>query len=222
MIKKYKWRNSKKIIKQLKKGNVGIMPTAGVYGIFALATPENVDIINKIKKSDKNKKLSILFPNVEEVFKWMRIDEEREYLVRENLPGLTTFILKPKTIWIEETGFSDLKDGVGVRVTTNYNLSQIVKETGPLLTTSANVSGYEVITKTDQVKEMFEKTEQGIIAHPPVNGGELDSIGYACEVMKRFKPKITVVYLSSVDVCHSNFTSYLKRLHRADHGVGHL
>ncbi|MEC9209724.1 MAG: hypothetical protein VX762_04785 [Bacteroidota bacterium] len=71
-------------------------------------------------------------------------------------------------------------------------------------------------------KEMFEKTEQGIIAHPPVNGGELNSIGYACEVMKRFKPKITVVYLSSVDSCHNNFTSYLQNLHRADHGVGHL
>ena len=71
-------------------------------------------------------------------------------------------------------------------------------------------------------KEMFEKTEQGIIAHPPQNGGELDAIGYACEVMKRFKPKLSVVYLSAVDVCHSNFTSYLQNLHRADHGVGHL
>ena len=56
---------------------------------------------------------------------------------------------------------------------------------------------------------MFEKTEQGTIAHPPVTGGELNAIGYACEVMKRFKPKLTVVYLSSVDSCHSNFTSYL-------------
>jgi hypothetical protein len=71
-------------------------------------------------------------------------------------------------------------------------------------------------------KDMFEKTEQGVIAHPPVSGGELDSIGYACEVMKRFKPKLSVVYLSSVDSCHSNFTSYVQNLHRADHGVGHL
>ena len=71
-------------------------------------------------------------------------------------------------------------------------------------------------------KDMFEKTEQGNIAHPPVSGGELNAIGYACEVMKRFKPKLTVVYLSSVDSCHSNFTSYLSSLHRADHGVGHL
>ena len=71
-------------------------------------------------------------------------------------------------------------------------------------------------------KEMFEKTQQGVISHPPVNGGELDAIGYACEVLKRFKPTLSVIYLSSVDVCHSNFTSYLRNLHRADHGVGHL
>ncbi|MEE2953885.1 MAG: hypothetical protein VX347_01780 [Bacteroidota bacterium] len=71
-------------------------------------------------------------------------------------------------------------------------------------------------------KDMFDKTQNGLIAHPPVNGGELNSIGYACEVMKRFKPTLTVVYLSSVDVCHSNFTRYLQNLHRADHGVAHL
>ena len=46
--------------------------------------------------------------------------------------------------------------------------------------------------------------------------------GYACEVMKRFKPTLTVVYLSNVDGCHSNFTSYLQSLHSADHAVGHL
>ena len=69
---------------------------------------------------------------------------------------------------------------------------------------------------------MFDKTQNGLIAHPPINGGELNSIGYACEVMKRFKPTLTVVYLSSVDVCHSNFTRYLQNLHRADHGVAHL
>ena len=40
--------------------------------------------------------------------------------------------------------------------------------------------------------------------------------------MQRFKPTLTVIYLSNVDGCHSNFTSYLGSLHRADHGVGHI
>ena len=73
------------------------------------------------------------------------------------------------------------------------------------------------------VKDMFEKKENGTVAFPP-SGANNDgqTIGYTCEVMKRFKPTLTVVYLSNVDSCHSNFTSYLQSLHSADHAVGHL
>ena len=73
---------------------------------------------------------------------------------------------------------------------------------------------------------MFNKTTAGTIAFPPdhaaAGNGDTATVGYACEVMKEFKPKLTVVNLSAVDACHSGFTSYLKALHRADHAVGHL
>ncbi len=70
---------------------------------------------------------------------------------------------------------------------------------------------------------MFEKTLNGTVAMPPVtDNGDLSTVGYTCEVMKYFKPKLTVVNLSAVDTCHSNFTGYLASLHRADHAVGHL
>lgn len=71
--------------------------------------------------------------------------------------------------------------------------------------------------------EMYEKTENGTVAFPPVtDSGDAANIGYACEVMKYFKPAVTVVNLSGVDTCHSDFTGYLQALHRADHAVGHL
>lgn len=73
------------------------------------------------------------------------------------------------------------------------------------------------------VRKTFDRIEKGQVSFPPVtDNGDNISIGFATEVMKYFKPKITVVNLSAVDVCHGNFTSYLKALHRADHGVGHL
>ncbi|MCB0793934.1 MAG: hypothetical protein KDB88_04285 [Flavobacteriales bacterium] len=73
------------------------------------------------------------------------------------------------------------------------------------------------------MKEMFNKTQNGTIAHPPVaDSGDLRTVGYACELLKWFKPTLTVVNLSAVDGCHSNFTGYLASLHRADHAVGHL
>ena len=73
------------------------------------------------------------------------------------------------------------------------------------------------------IKDMFEKRQNGTVAFPRVNdNGDLSTIGYACEVLKRFKPTLTVINMSAVDGCHSNFTGYLKSLHRADHGVAHL
>lgn len=71
--------------------------------------------------------------------------------------------------------------------------------------------------------EMFTKTQAGTIANPPItDNGDLSTVGYACEVMSWFRPTLTVVNLSAVDGCHSDFTGYLASLHRADHAVGHL
>jgi len=71
--------------------------------------------------------------------------------------------------------------------------------------------------------EMYEKTANGTVAFPPIlEGGDSVTMGYACEVLKWFKPAVLFVNLSGVDGCHSNFTSYLQAMHRADHAVGHL
>lgn len=102
-----------------------------------------------------------------------------------------------------------------------YFLDNVWQSQGKVIPDIGNTEEEKYEIKTF-FKDMFDKTENGTIAHPPRAGGELNAIGYACEVMKRFKPTITVVYLSSVDVCHSSFTNYLRNLHRADHGVGHL
>ena len=73
------------------------------------------------------------------------------------------------------------------------------------------------------MKDMFEKTQSGLIAHPPIRDSlDLRTVGYACELLKWFEPSLCVVNLSAVDGCHSNFTGYLSSLHRADHAVGHL
>lgn len=86
---------------------------------------------------------------------------------------------------------------------------------------------YNDVAEEDSIKEfvraMFEKVENGSISLPPVNdNGDLKTIGYAVELLNWFKPKVTVVDMSNIDVCHGNYTAYLKNLHRADHAVGFL
>jgi hypothetical protein len=86
---------------------------------------------------------------------------------------------------------------------------------------------YNTPEEENKIKEfvqfVFEKVKDGTVTLPPVNDNrDLKTIGYAVEVLQYFKPKLTVVDLSDIDVCHSNYTAYLKNLHRADHGVGFL
>jgi len=87
----------------------------------------------------------------------------------------------------------------------------------------------ETIHNTDDekqdIKQFFRKMYElgGNIAKPPVaDNGDLNTVAYAVEVMKWFKPTLTVVNLDDVDACHSDYTSYLRALHRADHAVGHI
>ncbi len=71
------------------------------------------------------------------------------------------------------------------------------------------------------IRQTFAKG--GAISRPPAGGGgDLNTIAYAAEVLKYFKPKLLVLNLSNVDGCHSSFSGYLRALHRADHGVGWL
>jgi hypothetical protein len=73
------------------------------------------------------------------------------------------------------------------------------------------------------VKDIFAKKAAGNIDFPSGGGGgDMNTIAYAAQVMKWFKPKITVLNLTNVDGCHGNFTGYLRSLHKADHGVAWL
>ncbi|MFN3528790.1 MAG: hypothetical protein ACK417_02580 [Bacteroidia bacterium] len=73
------------------------------------------------------------------------------------------------------------------------------------------------------IRQMYIKQQAGQVVMPPVaDNGDLRNVGYACEVMQRFKPTLTVINMDAVDGCHSNFTGYLRSLHRADHAVGFL
>lgn len=52
--------------------------------------------------------------------------------------------------------------------------------------------------------------------------GDLINISFAWEVMNAFKPELTVINTTNLDVCHDDFSSYLGLLHKADFGVGWL
>jgi hypothetical protein len=103
-----------------------------------------------------------------------------------------------------------------------YFLDQSFSNVGTGLETLGNTDDEKQIIKAF-MKDTYTKVTQNLIPMPPVaDSGDARTIGFACEVMQAFKPALTVVNLNGVDGCHSDFTGYLRALHRADHAVGHL
>jgi hypothetical protein len=81
----------------------------------------------------------------------------------------------------------------------------------------------------DQIKdfylEMITKTQSNQYSHPLPNNlinGDVRTMLYATEVIKKFKPELLTVNITNIDVCHSNFTQYANNMHRADYAIGHL
>lgn len=138
------------IIKSFLDNKIIIMLTDTVYGIMAIANKENEKKINMLKRSDINKKLSVIFPNKDYLFKYIKnLEIDKKKIIDDKLPGKYTFI-------VELDSFSDFeRNDFGVRVTGNKYLQDIIEIVGPILATSCNISGCDVCNSVIDIVNAF-------------------------------------------------------------------
>lgn len=123
---------------KIKNGDVIIFPTDTVYGIGALANDKlGQDKIYKIKERSTEKRLSILCSSLEDIKKIAIVTLDAEKLIKEFMPGALTIILNTKEDLINDL----IHETVGVRIPNHSLALRILKENGPLATTSVNISG---------------------------------------------------------------------------------
>lgn len=163
--------NIDKIVDVINNGGLVITPTDTIYGIMGDAL--NEDIIRKvfkIKKRPFSKPLLLLMDSFEMVEEYTEeISEKERILMDRYWPGLVTFILK-KNDKVSELITSG-NDTVGVRIPDNKDLLGIIsKLKRPVISTSANITGTEVITST----QLLEKDLIDNIDYID-DGGEVDS-----------------------------------------------
>lgn len=159
----YTKEDSEKIIKAFINNKILIMLTDTVYGIMALATKENEDKINKLKKSSLDKKLSIIFSDLNNLYNYINIDKDKLDLVKSKLPGKYTFI-------VNLNNFSNFnRNDFGIRITTNNYLQTIIKSTGPILATSCNISGNPVCTTKEEIISVFGNEDVILVSDKDAN-----------------------------------------------------
>ncbi|MBQ3142144.1 MAG: Sua5/YciO/YrdC/YwlC family protein, partial [Bacilli bacterium] len=83
-----------KIIKKINMNMIAVLPTDTVYGIMAKFNRKNEIKINKFKKSDINKKISVIFYNKKELFNYIeKLSFFRKLIIKILLPGKYTIIV---------------------------------------------------------------------------------------------------------------------------------
>lgn len=163
--------NIDKICEVINNGGIVITPTDTIYGIMGDSL--NEDVIRKvfeIKKRPFNKPLLLLMDSFEMVEQYTEEISEKERLLMDRYwPGLVTFILK-KNDKVSELITSG-NDTVGIRIPNNKDLLEIIRRLNrPVISTSANITGTEVITST----QLLEKDLIDNIDYIE-DGGEVES-----------------------------------------------
>lgn len=146
--------NKEEAIKYLINNNIVVLPTDTVYGIMAIANKDNEKRINILKQSPINKKISIIFSNVDYLINNIdNLNKQKKEVILNKLPGKYTFIVNLKEEFYKKRGFD--REDFGVRVTANNLLQSIIKETGPLLASSCNKTGNDICISLEDIKKEF-------------------------------------------------------------------
>lgn len=139
-------------IEILKNNGVIVYPTDTVYGIGCVINSiPGVRRIFEIKKRNFSKPLSVAFFDIESAKKFVFMNAEQEEFITERINEPYTFIL-PKKDEISDLVTSNKKT-VGVRIPNNETVKKILRNVGPIITTSANLSGKKPPSKVDEIDE---------------------------------------------------------------------
>jgi L-threonylcarbamoyladenylate synthase len=136
-----------------------IYPTDTVYGIGCpISDEEAVKKVFGIKKRSALLPLSVAFHDIEQLSEYVILDEKQLEFIRENWNKGTTFIVR------KNENIPDIvtagSEKVGARIPDHDEVRKLIEEFGPIITTSANVSGEKVPAKFEELNiEIVKKAD---------------------------------------------------------------
>ena len=127
-------------LKTLKSGLPIIFPTDTLPAIGCL--PRFSEIIYEFKKRDRNKPLILMGSEQKQLIDYVHESAKEDYenIASKYWPGALTMIIPSSAKQSATLTSSDLS--LGLRIPNSYIAQSLLKETGPLLTSSANISGF--------------------------------------------------------------------------------
>jgi L-threonylcarbamoyladenylate synthase len=145
-------QNYDEIIKLIASGAVGVLPTDTVYGLVcSVRLPDSVQRLYDLKHRE-HKPGTIIAANIDQL---IELGLKRRYLMplANYWPGAVSVVIPCG----EELEY--LHQGIGslaVRIPDVERLQKLLEQTGPLLTSSANLPGEPTAVTVDQARQCFD------------------------------------------------------------------
>ena len=131
--------DSKSALKILKSGLPIIFPTDTLPAIGCL--PKFSNVIYEFKKRDRDKPLILMGSEHKQLIDYVHESAKEDYenIASKYWPGALTMVIPASEKQTKILTSNDLT--LGLRIPNSYRAQSLMKETGPLLTSSANISG---------------------------------------------------------------------------------
>lgn len=139
----------------LRNGRLAVIPTDTVYGIAADAfDPEAVGRLLAAKQRGRDMPVPVLVGTREALYAVAdRLSEDARRLVDTFWPGGLTIVLRhtPHLVW----DLGDARGTVAVRMPDHPVALEVIRETGPLAVSSANISGMPATTTAQDARDQL-------------------------------------------------------------------
>lgn len=143
------------VIKLLKVGKIGIIPTDTIYGIVGSAlNQETVEKIYKLRKRSLDKPFIILISSVDDLEKFdISLTEKQKEFLEKNWPNPLSVILPYFSQKFEYLHRG--KHALAFRMPKDEELLELLKATGPIVAPSANPEGKKPAETIIEAKKYF-------------------------------------------------------------------
>jgi L-threonylcarbamoyladenylate synthase len=160
------------ISKLLKKGGLVVLPTDTLYGIHTSAFSESgVEKIYTLRGRDTKKPFIILISSINDLKLFdIQVDSKTETILKKYWPGKVSVVLpcqSPKFQYLHRGTKS-----LAFRLPDKDSLLALLKESGPLVSTSVNPEGMTPAKTIIEAKKYFgdqidDYLDEGVLDSPP-------------------------------------------------------
>lgn len=162
--------------KDILKNKIIAFPTDTVFGVGALIDDlDAIDKIYELKQRDYSKPLAILAASIDDILPYIQeVNPDIIKIMKQYWPGALTIIFK-KQEFVSDKLTAGL-DTIAFRIPNSKIALSILEQTGPLATTSVNISGDDPLNKYEDIVKTFNDKIDFIINENEVSSNMSSTI----------------------------------------------